>query len=218
MLRNGLEVSILGAVAAVTSGLWLFFEVAERPEIDAAILMAFRAPGEPDQPVGPEWLRETMRDLSGLGSPEVLCLLVAVVVIFLLLAARRRMALFIAFTALGGGLASVVLKAGFNRPRPDLVPHATFEYGSSFPSGHAMLSAVVYLTFGVLIAQVTPGRCLKIYIMGIAAALPVLIGISRVYLGAHWPSDVLAGWAAGAAWAFGCWLLARVFNLEGAKQ
>ncbi len=218
MLRNGLEVSILGTVAAVTSGLWLLFEVAEGPKIDAAILMAFRSSGEPDQPVGPEWLREVMRDLSGLGSPEVLCLLVGAVVIFLLLSARHRIALFLAFTALGGAVASVLLKAGFSRPRPGLVPHATFVYSTSFPSGHAMLSAVVYLTFGVLLARLTPGRYLKIYIMGIAAALSVLIGISRVYLGAHWPSDVLAGWAAGAAWAFGCWLLARTFNLEGAKR
>src|SRR5512135_3407314 len=131
MLRNGLEVSILGAVAAVTSGLWLVFEVAEGSKIDAAILMAFRSSGGPDQPVGPEWLREAMRDLSGLGSPEVLCLLVAVVVIFLLLSARQRMALALAFTALGGGVASVLLKAGFSRPRPDLAPHATYVYSTS---------------------------------------------------------------------------------------
>lgn len=224
MLRNWLEVPILGAIAAITSVLWLFIEIAEEVvkgetgKIDTVILTVFRSSEDPTQPFGPGWLREIMRDISGLGSPGVLSLLVVTTVIFLLLSERRRIALFVLLATLGGGLVSVLLKEGFSRPRPDLFPHGAFVYSTSFPSGHAMMSAVVYLTLGALIAQLIPSRRLKIYVMGIAAALPILIGISRVYLGVHWPSDVLAGWAAGAAWALGCWLVAHVFKLgNGAK-
>lgn len=225
MLRNRLEGPILGVIAAITSVLWLFIEIAEEVDegktgkIDTAILMAFRSPEDPAQPLGPGWLTETVRDISGLGGPGVLGLLVAAIVIFLLLSERRRIALFVLLAAFGGGLVSVLLKEGFHRPRPDLVPHGAFVYGASFPSGHAMMSAAVYLTLGALIARLIPVRRLKICVMGMAAALPILVGISRVYLGLHWPSDVLAGWAAGAAWALACWLVAHVIKLEnGAKR
>lgn len=225
MLRKWLEVPILGVIAAITSVLWLFIEIAEgvakgeTDKIDTAILMFFRSTEDPSQPFGPGWLKEIMRDISGLGGPGVLGLLIVATAIFLLLSGRRRTALFVLLATFGGGLVSVLLKEGFSRPRPDLVPHGTFVYSTSFPSGHAMISAVVYLTLGALIARLIPGRWLKIYVMCIAVALSVLVGISRVYLGFHWPSDVLAGWAAGAAWALGCWLVAHFLKLgNGAKQ
>jgi undecaprenyl-diphosphatase len=225
MLRNWLEVPILGSIAAITSVLWLFIEIAESVDkgetgkIDTAILMAFRSPEDPTQPFGSEWLREFVRDISGLGSPGFLSLLVIATVFFFMLSERRRTAFFVLLATLGGGLVSILLKEGFARSRPDMVPHGTYVYSSSFPSGHAMMSAVVYLTLGALVAQLIQSRWLKIYIMAIAATLSILIGVSRVYLGLHWPSDVLAGWAAGAAWALGCWLVAHVFNLEnGAKR
>lgn len=225
MLRNWLEPRILGAIAAATSALWLFFEVAEEVaeggtrRIDTAILMAFRSPGDPANPLGPEWLREFVRDISGLGSPGVLGLLVAATAVFLLLSGKHRTALFVLAATLGGALVSSLLKEDFGRPRPDLVPHGSFVYSASFPSGHAMISAVVYLTLGALVARVVPGRWLKRYVMIVASLLTGLIGISRVYLGVHWPSDVLAGWAVGAAWALGCWVAAQVVNTgNGAKQ
>jgi undecaprenyl-diphosphatase len=224
MLRNWLEVRLLGAISAIASMLWLFIEIAEEVvegetgEIDTAILMVFRSPEDPTQPFGPGWLREFVRDISGLGSPGVLGLLVAATFIFLFLSKKRRTALFVLLATLGGGLVSILLKEGFGRPRPDLFPHSTLVYSTSFPSGHAMLSAVVYLTLGALIATLIPSRWLKIYVMAIAATLSILIGVSRVCLGVHWPSDVLAGWAAGAAWALGCWLVFHLINLEnGAK-
>jgi undecaprenyl-diphosphatase len=220
MLRKWLEVPILGAIVVITSVLWLFIEIAEgvakgeTGKIDTAILMAFRSPEDPAKPFGPAWLSETMRDISGLGSPGVLGFLVVATIIFLLFSEKHRMALFVLLATLGGGIVSVLLKGIFGRHRPDLVPHGTDVYSTSFPSGHAMMSAVVYLTLGALVARLIPGRWLKIYVMGIAATLSILIGISRVYLGVHWPSDVLAGWAVGAAWALGCWLVAHVINLE----
>ncbi|RJG01463.1 phosphatase PAP2 family protein [Noviherbaspirillum sedimenti] len=225
MLRNWLEVRLLVAITAITSALWFFIEIAEdvvqgeTRKIDLAILMVFRSAHDPTQAFGPAWLNEFVRDISGLGSLGVLILLVAAAVIFLLLIRKWRTALFTLIATFGGGLASFLLKEVFSRPRPDLVPLGTLDYHASFPSGHAMMSALVYLTLGALVARLTPGRWLKIYVMGIAAALSILIGVSRVYLGVHWPSDVLAGWAAGAAWALGCWLLAHVFNLgNGAKR
>jgi undecaprenyl-diphosphatase len=112
-------------------------------------------------------------------------------------------------------LLSTALKLGFARPRPDLVPHGVRVYTASFPSGHAMLSAVTYLTLGALLARVQPQRRVKAFLLGLAIALTVLIGMSRVYLGVHWPSDVLAGWCGGAAWASLCWFVALQLQRRG---
>jgi undecaprenyl-diphosphatase len=158
MLRKWLEVSILGVIAAITSVLWLFIEIAESvaegetAKIDTAILMFFRSPEDPSQPIGPWWLSETMRDISGLGSPGVLSLIIVATVIFIFLSEKPKLAIFVLVATFGGGLVSVLLKEGFSRPRPNLVPYGTFIYGTSFPSGHAMMSALVYLTLGGLIA------------------------------------------------------------------
>ncbi|TIO49667.1 MAG: phosphatase PAP2 family protein, partial [Mesorhizobium sp.] len=99
-----------------------------------------------------------------------------------------------------------------DRPRPDLVSHLVNETSLSFPSGHAMLSAVTYLTLGSLAARFLPNRRTKIFVLGLAVLTTVLVGTSRVYLGVHWPSDVLAGWCAGFAWAMLCWLAARLLQ------
>jgi undecaprenyl-diphosphatase len=107
----------------------------------------------------------------------------------------------------GGMLLSPVLKLGFDRPRPDLVPHEVLVYSASFPSGHALQAAVVYLTLGALLARVQPHRRLKGYVLMVSVVLMLLVGSTRVYLGVHWPTDVLAGWAAGAAWAILWWLI-----------
>ncbi|MCO6389254.1 phosphatase PAP2 family protein, partial [Aliihoeflea sp. 40Bstr573] len=115
----------------------------------------------------------------------------------------------------GGLLISSVAKEFFDRPRPDLVPHGSFVHTASFPSGHSMMAAVVYLTLGVLVARTLPQRRLKIFVLSLAAMTTILVGISRVYLGVHWPTDVLAGWLAGAGWATVCMLVARVLARRG---
>jgi undecaprenyl-diphosphatase len=219
LLRRWLEPGLLLLVFAGTSALWLFLKLAdevaegETGAIDRAILLALHPANGPDAAQGPRWLWEVARDITGLGSTAVLCLIVAATLGFLLLARRRRMALFVFAATSLAALANALLKLYYQRPRPDLIPHAMYLDSSSFPSGHAMLSATVYLTLGALLARLTTVGYLRLYILGVAALVSALVGISRVYLGVHWPSDVLAGWAAGAAWALGAWALAQRLHL-----
>ncbi len=108
---------------------------------------------------------------------------------------------------LGGVLISNLLKFGFDRPRPD-IEHATRVFTASFPSGHATLSAVTFLTLGALLTRVNSGHAAKLYFLMSAVFLTIIVGLSRVYLGVHYPSDVLAGWCVGSAWAVLCWTTA----------
>jgi undecaprenyl-diphosphatase len=160
-------------------------------------------------------VEELFRDFTALGGVGVLSLLTLASVGYLWLQGLHRAALFVLAAILSGLLLSLALKSGFDRPRPDLVPHGSMVYTSSFPSGHAMLSAVVYLTGGALLAVVHASHRVRIYLIGCAVLATLLVGISRVYLGVHWPSDVLAGWAAGAAWAAACWLVAQWLQEQG---
>jgi undecaprenyl-diphosphatase len=218
-LRGWLEPRILGLGALIAAALWLFIEVAgeviegDTEAVDTAILLALRRLGDAAHPLGPSWLEAAMRDITALGSPTVLGLIVAAVAVFLLLAGRLRAALLVLLATGGGGLGSMMLKRFFDRPRPDLFTHGDFVVSASFPSGHAMISAVVYLTLGALVARLLPSRRLKAYVMVVALLLPGLVGISRVYLGVHWPTDVLAGWVAGACWALACWLAAEAVKV-----
>jgi undecaprenyl-diphosphatase len=218
-LRNWLEPRILAAVAIATGSLWAFIEIADEVHenethgIDKAILLALRSPGDPAQLLGPPWLQETVRDLTALGSPVILSLLVVVTVVFLLLSGQRRTALFVLGATGGGAILVTALKLLYARPRPDLVPHAMEVFSPSFPSGHALQAAVVYFTLAALVARVLPARRPKLFLLVVAAVLTAAAGISRIYLGVHWPSDVLGGWAAGAAWALACWLLAQFRHL-----
>jgi undecaprenyl-diphosphatase len=208
-----IPILVLAAVA------WGFIELAdevaegETRAVDEAIILAFRVPGDPADPIGPPWAEEAMRDITALGSAPGLVIAVLAVVGFLALAQAWRLALFTLAASAGGLLVSSLLKYTIDRPRPDLVPHGNIIYTSSFPSGHSMMSAVIYLTLAALVVRLMERKQLKGYAFGVALVLTLLVGVSRVYLGVHWPSDVLAGWAAGAAWALGCWLIARWVGL-----
>jgi undecaprenyl-diphosphatase len=182
---------------------------------DRWLLLALRASGDPGDPLGPAWVEEMFRDFTALGGTAVLGLLTVASVGYLWLTGLRRVAVFLVLAIIGGLLLSLALKTGFHRPRPDLVSHGAMIYTSSFPSGHSMLSAVVYLTGGALLAVVHPARRVRVYLIGCSILAMLLVGASRVYLGVHWPSDVLAGWAAGAAWAAACWLTAQWFQERG---
>lgn len=174
---------------------------------DEFILLALRDSADPADPIGPPWFEEVMRDFTALGGIAVLTALTLTVVGFLALTRKRHAATLVAGAVTGGVILSSLLKWGFDRPRPDLVTHLSLVHTQSFPSGHAMLSAVVYLTLGVLLARTLAEPRVKIYLLSVAALATILVGISRVYLGVHWPTDVLAGWAIGAAWAMACWFV-----------
>ena len=176
---------------------------------DEGILLALRNPADTADPIGPFWLEIMMRDFTSLGSHAVL-LLIGVLAFGYLLLARKRLSAGLLLVSFAGAMAlNSLLKQGFDRPRPELVAHLAEVHTASFPSGHAMLSAACYLTLGALLAGVAQGRRLKTYLMGTAILLTLLVGGSRIYLGVHWPTDVLAGWCLGAAWAMGCWLALR---------
>jgi undecaprenyl-diphosphatase len=160
-------------------------------------------------------VQETARDFTALGGVAVLSLMTAAAIGYLLLAAKRHAAIAVFVAVAGGLMLSTLLKLGFDRARPDIVPHGSFVYTASFPSGHSMLAAVTYLTLGALLARVEASVRIKIYLLSVAAFLTVLVGVSRVYLGVHWPTDVAAGWAVGAAWALACSLVMRWLQTRG---
>jgi undecaprenyl-diphosphatase len=174
-------------------------------DIDRSLLLSLREPGNPAKALGPLWLQVAARDVTSLGSPAVLTLLTLGVLGFLALKRQWGNALFVLLSISGGAIVSSSLKDFMQRPRPDFAADVAQTQTYSFPSGHAFLSAVTFLTLGALLARVQEQAGLKAYMLAVAIALTILVGVSRIYLGVHWPTDVLAGWCAGAAWAILCW-------------
>ncbi|TFF22862.1 phosphatase PAP2 family protein [Jiella endophytica] len=215
--------TLLGALI-VAGAIWAFVSIAgevvegDTQGLDRTILLALRSSTDPSDPIGPRWLEEFGRDVTALGGTGILIMITTFVALYLWISAKRRSMVMVVAAIASGFLVSQILKRGFDRPRPDLVPHGDYVYTASFPSGHAMMSAVTYLTLGILLARVEPRRRVRAFLLGLAVFLTVIIGISRVYLGVHWPSDVLAGWTAGAAWALMWWLLATWLERRGAVE
>lgn len=205
-------------------GTWAFIELAdevvegETQRIDEKVLRVFRNPEDAADPLGPPWFEEIGRDLSALGGVAVLTLVTISVAVFLALRHQWGALIFLLASTLSGLVLSTVLKYFFGRPRPDVVPHLSHAALASFPSGHSMLSAIVYLALGALLARLVPELRLKLYILGMALTLTFLVGASRVYAGVHYPSDVLAGWTAGLVWAVACWLAARHLQERGSVE
>lgn len=209
------------SLLAVALGTWVFAELVdelregETQGIDQTILLALRSRGDVADPIGPPWLEEIGRDLTALGGIAVLTLITVGVTGYLLLSGKARAAAFVTGSVLSAVAVMLALKHVIARPRPDLVPHMSHTLTTSFPSGHSMLSAAVYLTLGALLARLHASLVIKAYILLCASVLAFLVGVSRVYVGVHWPSDVLGGWAAGAVWAAACWLAARALQRRG---
>lgn len=205
---------ILAASVVVIVATWIFIAVAEEVHegehlpLENQIMHAFRT-GDPPHPIGPPWLADVARDVTALGSVAVLSGIVALAAGYLLLSGRRAAALFVLVASLGGLGINHTLKHTFDRERPELELRLVQIDSFSFPSGHAMSSATIYLTLAVLLTRLTSHRSRKTYIVGSAILLTFLVGFSRVFLGVHYPSDVLAGWAAGTAWAQLCWMTAH---------
>lgn len=217
------EIWLLAAVAAVSGLILAFLSLAdevvegETEAFDNAILMLFRDPTNVDQVIGPEWVHEMVRDITALGSFSLLGLFVVGVCSYLVMVRLRSAALLLVISVFGGTLLSTFLKMGYNRPRPDLTSMSQ-QFTASFPSGHAMLSAVTFLTIGAVLARLAPTRNLKIFAIAGAVFLTLIVGLSRLYMGVHYPSDVLAGWCLGAAWAVLCSAVAFKLQRSGAVE
>jgi undecaprenyl-diphosphatase len=201
------ELRVLLVVLAVFGLIWLFLGLTgevregETGAFDRTVLLAFRRPDALGTPIGPRWLMETARDITALGGFTVLTLVVGVAFALLLMHRRRLQALIFALAVAVGQCLAWLIKLIVARPRPDLVPHLDLAYSSSFPSGHSAMSPIVYMTLAAIVAAGDPVRAVKALLLGGAVLLALAIGVSRVYLGVHWPTDVLAGWTLGAATA-----------------
>jgi undecaprenyl-diphosphatase len=205
---------LLALLALVFLGLASEIAEGEPFAFDRAILEALRTPGDPGLPIGPAWLRYMMTDMTALGGVTGLTLVTTAVAGFLLVARKYATAGFVVAAVIGGAILAATLKAVFERARPDVVPHLVEVFDASFPSGHAANSAVVFLTLGALLARTQKSPGVRIYLIAVAMLLTLMVGASRVYLGVHWPSDVVAGWCIGAAWATLCWIAARSLQLH----
>lgn len=212
------EIAPLMLLAAVLIGVWGFVELADAvsegdlESFDSMVLTSVRLPDALDTPIGPIWLEQVARDVTALGGWFIGLCLTAFVVGYLLLTRERWLALYVGVAVAGGTGLSQVLKAIFDRARPDIVPHLVEVSTASFPSGHAMGSSVVWLTLGALLARSQTRKRVKTYLLATATLIVVAVGLTRIYLGVHWPTDVLSGWSIGTAWALGCWLVVRMIE------
>lgn len=204
----------LGACVLLLAFVGLAGEVMEgdTQAFDTRILRALRDSSDATKPIGPDWMEGALLDLTAIGGTTVLGLMIVAVTGFLLLQTRYRTAFVVFITSLSGELLNTAMKHAFHRPRPTVVPHLRVVLTTSFPSGHAMESAIVYLTLAAILMRASETRLTKLYILGIAVLLTTLVGISRVYLGVHYPTDVIGGWIVGFMWASVCWLVAQRFE------
>ncbi|GAA5483249.1 phosphatase PAP2 family protein [Haloferula sargassicola] len=210
----------LMALAAL-AGVVGFFEIAEEVgesetrQVDETILLAMRETGDPQDPIGPPGLTEAARDITSLGGGTLLTCVTFVACGMTLLAGNRRLAALGVVSVCLGTVAMKLLKIGYDRPRPDLVEHGALVTSPSFPSGHSMMSALVYLSLGILVSRIQPRRRVRAFVMAVSIGVTLAVGLSRVFLGVHWPTDVLAGWALGGAWAMLVWIAAGL--MEGGR-
>ena len=215
------EIWLLAALVVLGATVWAFVELADEVlegdtlRYDEAILYAMREAGDPQDPLGPPWFEELMRDVTALGSMFFIVFVTLIVIGFLVLSGQTGGAVLVFVAVAGGTLLSQVLKDAFVRPRPDIVAHGMDTFTASFPSGHATLSAVTFLTLGALLMRLRARRREKAYIITVAVFLTVAVGMSRLYLGVHWPTDVLAGWTIGAGWALVCWFVTVWLQARG---
>ena len=218
-LKNGsanrLPVLLFGIL---TLGVYGFIEIAEEMaegefrNFDETLLLSLRVQGDPATPLGPRWLQETALEVTAIGGFPLIILTLAAVTGFFLVTRRYGAAIYAVLSVGSGALLSQMLKQYYARPRPDLVDHLDAVHTASFPSGHALVTTVAYLTLAAIVIGYLETRRARAYVLTIAVLVAVMVGVSRVYLGVHWPSDVAAGWALGAAWASFSWLIMHLLQ------
>jgi undecaprenyl-diphosphatase len=218
------DLFVLVAMLALVVGSWVFIELAdevmerETHALDKRIMQALRTPSDLSNPIGPPGLEEAMRDFTALGGTAVIILVTLTATGFVLMRRQFHALIFMVAAVGGGGILCGLFKGWFDRPRPEIVPHLMTVTSASFPSGHSLLSAVVYLSLAALLARLMESRRLKLYFISVALLITFLVGLSRVYLGVHYPTDVLAGWTVGLLWAIICWLTARFLQRRGTVE
>jgi len=212
------EAGVLAGVILAAGALWAFLNIAdemaegETSGVDQRLLLLLRTPGDPHNPVGSKAIEEAVRDVTALGGTTLVTVVTVVSVLAFLFHKKRRHALVMAGAVLLAWVSSETTKSIYARPRPDLVPHEVYVYSGSFPSGHSTLSAATYLTLAMLVASLETRRRTKALAYVLAGLMLAGVGFSRVYLGVHWPSDVLAGWCLGATWALAGWIVLRAMG------
>ena len=221
---TGQEAVVLLAALGIMLSLTVFAKTAaemregDLQDFDDGVLRVLRSPDDPDVPIGPTWLIQAAIDVTALGGTTVLALFLTIVVGYLALESRYDAVVVVVIATAGGGLLGEALKWWFARARPQIVPHLVNVGSASFPSGHSMLALVTYLTLGALLARFVQRRRTRTYCITVSLLLSLLVGLSRVYLGVHYPTDVLAGWSVGLAWALLCWLVARYLQYRGSVK
>ncbi|MEQ9813279.1 MAG: phosphatase PAP2 family protein [Azospirillaceae bacterium] len=201
-------IACLGGLAGFAA-IAMAVAIGEAEAVDRPLLLAFRVVGDIADPLGPPWFEEMAAELTTLGGYPVLVIAGTIAFVTLWLSRQHAAALFLAASLAGGSTLSQLLKLVFARARPDLVEPLDRTFTASFPSGHATVGMLAWLVLAAVAARFVPRHAVRAFLVCSALVLGVVIGLSRVYLGVHWPSDVAAGWCLGIAWAAGCWLAAH---------
>ncbi len=211
----GFPPRLLAAIVLIGAAIWGFLalqdEVGEggTARVDHVLILALRQTVDPNRLRGPAWLQETARDITALGGFTVLGLVTAAALAVLIVYRRRRQAIVFAAAAVGAQVLAEAIKNVVGRPRPSFVARYDLITSSSFPSGHSMMAPAIYFTLAAIVAAGELRPAARVLLMVGSALLVVAIGVSRVYLGVHWPSDVLAGWTLGSAVALAAWIALR---------
>jgi|ERR1035438_65863 undecaprenyl-diphosphatase len=220
----GIEIKVLVAVLAIVVGTVGFILVAgfvsrgSTDHFDMQILKSFRYSDNLARPIGPEWLFEVMRDITSLGGSTIVSLITFFVIGYFILQKKYSMLFLVLAAVIGGAVIDLELKELFSRVRPQIIPNLIPEKSFGFPSGHSMMSTIIYLSLASLIARLQVRWRDKIYIISVAIFLSFMIGISRIYLGVHYPTDVLGGWSLGLVWAALCWFVAWYISETKTKE
>jgi undecaprenyl-diphosphatase len=224
MTHSKIEIKVLVAALAVVVGTLTFIFIAgfvakgSTNYFDVQVLRSLRTTGNLARPIGPRWLFEIMRDITSLGGSTIVSLITIFVIVYFILQKQYSMLFLVLAAVIGGGIIDLELKTIFSRIRPQVVPSLIQEISYGFPSGHSMMSTIIYLSLASLIARLQVRWRDKVYIISFAIFLSFIIGISRIYLGVHYPTDVLGGWSIGLAWAALCWLVAWYISKKRSKD